>query len=228
MVQRVFAALDPSLEFQALVEDGINAEKDQTLARISGRARSILTGERTALNFLGRLSGIASLTQSYVSAVEHARASAVIVGTRKTTPGLRALEKYAVVAGGGGPHRYGLYDGVLIKDNHVSIASGVRPAVQRIRASVGPLVPIQVEVDTLEQLEELLPLGVDAVLLDNMDVPTLRTAVEMCRGRLLTEASGGITLDNLGAIASTGVNRISVGALTHSAPSLDVALDVRL
>ena len=226
MARRVFAQLDPGLTFESMIAEGSDVDAGEPIVRLSGSARSILTGERTALNFVGHLSGIATLTRTFASAI--GRRPPELVSTRKTTPGLRALEKYAVVAGGGGTHRFGLYDAVLVKDNHVALAGGIRQAVTRARESVGPSVPLQVEVDRLDQLEELLPLGVDAVLLDNMELETLRRAVEMCAGKLLTEASGGITLENIRTVADSGVDRISVGALTHSAPSFDVAVDVEV
>jgi nicotinate-nucleotide pyrophosphorylase (carboxylating) len=191
---------------------------------VEGPVRSILAAERTALNFLGRLCGIATLTGRFVAAV--AGHGAEIVCTRKTTPGLRTLEKYAVRCGGGSNHRFGLDDAVLIKDNHLLAAGGVRSAVERVREVTGHTVFVELEVDTLEQLEEGLALGVDAVLLDNMSVDRLRRAVEMVAGRAVTEASGGVTLDNVAEIASTGVDLISVGALTHAARSLDVSLEL--
>jgi nicotinate-nucleotide pyrophosphorylase (carboxylating) len=219
-----FRLLDPGCAIEIDLPDGSDAVAGEILAVVRGPARALLAAERTALNLLGRLSGIATATRELVAAVRpHA---ARVVCTRKTTPGLRALEKYAVRCGGGGNHRFGLDDGVLIKDNHRALAGGLRPAVERARAAVGHMVKIEVEVDTLEQLDEALALGVDAVLLDNMDLPTLVEAVLRCRGRALTEASGGITLATAPAIAATGVDLLSVGWLTHSAPALDVALDV--
>ncbi|MCG6949733.1 MAG: carboxylating nicotinate-nucleotide diphosphorylase, partial [Acidobacteria bacterium] len=178
----------------------------------------------TALNLLGHLSGIATLTRDYVEAV--AGTGARVVCTRKTTPGLRALEKHAVRCGGGSNHRFGLDDAVLIKDNHLAVAVSVREAIARVRESVGHMVAVELEVDTIEQLEEGLEVGVDAVLLDNMDLETLRAAVGLVDGRCVTEASGGIDLDSAAAVASTGVDLLSVGALTHSAPWLDVSLEV--
>ena len=195
------------------------------IATASGPTRGLLTAERTALNFLCRLSGIATATASVVAAVRGHKAQ--IVCTRKTTPGLRAIEKYAVRAGGGSNHRFGLDDAVLIKDNHVAIAGGVRPALERARAGVGHLVKIELEVDTLAQLEEALALGADAFLLDNMTVDELRQAVAMVAGRAITEASGRITPETAPAIAATGVDLISIGWLTHSAPVLDIGLDYR-
>lgn len=220
----VFHVLDPSLRTTVVVADGEDVAAGGTVLELAGAARTILTGERCALNLLGRMAGVATATRELVRAV--AACSARIVSTRKTTPGLRALEKYAIRCGGGANHRFGLDDGVLIKDNHVALAGGVRAAVERARGAVGHMVRIELEVDTLEQLAEALELGVDAVLLDNMDPPTLRRAVEMVAGRCLTEASGGITLATAAAIAATGVDLLSVGALTHSARALDVSLEV--
>jgi len=221
---RVFRILDPAVETDILVDDGVDAASGDPLVRLCGPARAILTAERIALNILGRLCGIATLTRAFVRAVEGTGAQ--VVCTRKTTPGLRALEKYAVRCGGGASHRFGLDDAVLIKDNHLAVAGGVRRAVERARAGVGHMVKIELEVDTLAQLEEGLAVGVDAVLLDNMDPETLRQAVTLVDGRCLTEASGGIDLETAAAVAATGVDLLSVGALTHSAPWLDVSLEV--
>jgi nicotinate-nucleotide pyrophosphorylase (carboxylating) len=193
------------------------------IATVSGKTRAILTAERTALNFLGRLSGIATLTASYVTAVEGTGAR--IACTRKTTPGLRALEKYAVRAGGGVNHRFGLYDAVLVKDNHIAAAGGIAGALARLKSRAGHSVRIEVEVDTLDQLAEALKFPIDAVLLDNMDAGTLREAVKLVAGRVVTEASGGVTLENVREIASTGVDVISAGALTHSPRNLDSSLE---
>ncbi|MFV2071796.1 MAG: carboxylating nicotinate-nucleotide diphosphorylase [Thermoanaerobaculales bacterium] len=221
---RVFQILDPAVDTEIAVDDGRDAAPGDTLVRLRGPARAILTAERTALNILGRLCGIATLTRAFVRAVVGTRAQ--VVCTRKTTPGLRALEKYAVRCGGGANHRFGLDDAVLIKDSHLAVAGGVRQAVERARAGVGHMVKIELEVDTLEQLEEGLAVGVDAVLLDNMDPETLRRAVTLVDGRCLTEASGGIDLDTAAAVAETGVDLLSVGALTHSAAWSDVSLEV--
>ncbi len=221
---RVFRVLDPAVKTDILVDDGVDAASGGPLVRLCGPARAILTAERTALNILGRLCGIATLTRAFVRAVEGTGAQ--VVCTRKTTPGLRALEKYAVLCGGGASHRFGLDDAVLIKDNHLAVAGGVSRAVERARAGVGHMVKIELEVDTLEQLEEGLAIGVDAVLLDNMDPETLRKAVTLVDGRCLTEASGGIDLETAAAVAATGVDLLSVGALTPSAPWLDVSLEV--
>jgi len=195
----------------------------ETIATINGPARGLLTGERTALNFLCHLSGVATATASLVSAVKGTRAQ--IVCTRKTTPGLRALEKYAVRSGGGGNHRFGLDDAVLIKDNHIALAGDIRTAIARAKAHAGHMVKIEVEVDTLAQLEQALTLGVDAVLLDNMSIDDLTQAVAMARGKVITEASGRITAATAPAIAATGVHLISVGWITHSAAALDIGLD---
>jgi nicotinate-nucleotide pyrophosphorylase (carboxylating) len=220
-----FRLLDPTIEVEVSRADGEDAEAGTTLATVRGPARTILSAERTALNLLGRLCGVATATRDLVAVV--APHGAHVVCTRKTTPGLRALEKYAVRAGGGSNHRFGLDDAVLIKDNHVALAGGLRLAVERARAGVGHLVKIELEVDSLEQLAEALELGVDVVLLDNMTLDQLREAVGMAKGKALTEASGGIRPDTAAAIAATGVDLLSVGWLTHSSPSLDVALDVR-
>ncbi|MFT4133377.1 carboxylating nicotinate-nucleotide diphosphorylase [Labrys sp. (in: a-proteobacteria)] len=220
-----FRLLDPSAVIAVERGDGARVSSGSTIATVTGSARALLTGERTALNILCRLSGIASATASVVEAVKGHRAT--IVCTRKTTPGLRALEKYAVRAGGGGNHRFGLDDAILIKDNHVAIAGGIRPALERAKAAAGHMVKIELEVDTLAQLEEALAVGVDAVLLDNMSPDQLREAVAMVGGRALTEASGRVTAATAPAIAASGVDLISVGWLTHSAPILDIGLDYR-
>jgi nicotinate-nucleotide pyrophosphorylase (carboxylating) len=219
-----FRLLDPASRAEICKPDGSDAKAGETVARVSARARALLTGERTALNVLGRLSGIATATRDVVARLSGLKAR--VACTRKTTPGLRALEKYAVRVGGGESHRYGLDDAVLVKDNHLAVAGGVGEAVRRARRHNGHLVKLEVEVDTLAQLDEALSVGVDVVLLDNMDLETLREAVRRCRGRALTEASGGIRLENVRAVAETGVDLVSLGWLTHSAPALDVALDV--
>jgi nicotinate-nucleotide pyrophosphorylase (carboxylating) len=219
-----FRLLDPALAVEALAADGDDVEAGAVLARVRGAARAILSAERTALNLLGRLCGIATATRDLAAAV--APHGARVVCTRKTTPGLRALEKYAVRAGGGANHRFGLDDAVLIKDNHRALAGGLRAAVERARRGVGHMVKIEVEVDDLEELDEALALGVDVVLLDNMPIPTLTEAVRRASGRAVTEASGGIQPATAAAIAATGVDFLSVGWLTHSAPALDVALDI--
>ncbi len=219
----VFRRVDSKIHFTPEAQDGEPVAPGQLVARLSGPLRGILTAERVALNFLGRLSGIATLTSRYVEAVAPYRA--VILDTRKTTPGWRLLEKYAVRCGGGRNHRLGLYDMVLIKDNHIAAAGSITAAVERARASEVKL-PIEVEVRTLGELEEALSLGVDRILLDNMDLATLREAVKLARGRAELEASGGISLKNVEEVAATGVDYISVGALTHSAPALDLSLEI--
>lgn len=220
-----FKALDPDAQFVADVADGAHVAAGARLARVQGKARALLSAERVALNYLGHLSGIATLTAAYVEAIEGTKAR--IACTRKTTPGLRAFEKYAVRAGGGINHRFGLYDAVLVKDNHIAAAGGLAQALAKLRARIGHLVKVEVEVDTLDQLDEALHFPIDAVLLDNMDVATLKKAVAMVGGRVLTEASGGVNLQTVRKIAETGVDLISVGALTHSAPRLDLALEWR-
>ena len=216
-------ALDPGAVFEAVVEDGARLEPGAVLAKVRSNARALLSAERTALNLLGRLSGIATLTEAYVEAVRGT--GAVIVDTRKTTPGLRALEKYAVRCGGGVNHRYGLDDAILIKDNHVAACGGVAEALRRARAVAGHLTPIEVEVDTLEQFEVALAHAPDVIMLDNFSLPDLAEAVRRCGGKVRLEASGGVNLQTVRAIAETGVTAISVGALTHSAPVLDIGLD---
>jgi nicotinate-nucleotide pyrophosphorylase (carboxylating) len=223
MARLAFELIDPGVRIEVLRPDGADVSRGDVIARVTGPARAILTAERVALNFLGHLSGIATATASLVESVRGTRAR--IVCTRKTTPGLRAVEKYAVRAGGGANHRFGLDDAILIKDNHVAIAGGVREALRRARAGAGHLVKIELEVDTLEQLSQALDEGVDAVLLDNMDPQTLAKAVAMTAGRAVTEASGRITPLTAPAIAASGVDLISAGWLTHSAAVLDIGLD---
>ncbi len=218
------AELDPTITFEPLSWDGQIVAAGAHLAHASGAARAILTAERTALNLLGRLSGIATLTRDFVDAV--AGTDAKITDTRKTTPGLRALEKYAVRCGGGINHRFGLDDAILIKDNHVAACGSVGEAVRRAKAFAGHLVKVEVEVDSLVQLQEALACDPDVIMLDNFTLPDLREAVAMTAGRVILEASGGVSLDTVRAIAETGVNVISVGALTHSAKVLDIGLDV--
>jgi nicotinate-nucleotide pyrophosphorylase (carboxylating) len=219
-----FELLDPSLKIEPLCNDGSRVGRGEAVARLSGRARPLLAAERTALNLLCRLSGVATATRSLVDAIAGHKAK--IVCTRKTTPGLRILEKEAVRLGGGSNHRFGLDDAMLIKDNHVALAGGVGPALARARAHAGHLVKIELEVDTLDQLAEALQHGVDAVLLDNMDPDTLRRAVRMVAGRAITEASGRITRDSAPEIAAAGVDLISSGWITHSAPILDLGVDI--
>ena len=221
-----FGLIDPAIAMKIERPDGSRIEAGDILATLIGPARGLLTAERVALNFLSHLSGIATATAGIVDAVRDHKAR--IVCTRKTTPGLRALEKYAVRAGGGSNHRFGLDDAVLIKDNHIAIAGGVRAAIERAKANVGHLVKIEVEVDTLDQLQQALDLGVDAVLLDNMGPDLLAQAVRMVSGRAITEASGRVTPATAPEIAATGVDLISVGWLTHSAPILDIGLDTSL
>jgi nicotinate-nucleotide pyrophosphorylase (carboxylating) len=223
LVALAFRLIDPRIAMETIHPDGSEAAPGIAIATLHGPARGILTAERTALNFLCHLSGIASATASVAAAIRGHKAQ--VVCTRKTTPGLRAVEKYAVRAGGGGNHRFGLDDAVLIKDNHIAVAGGIRPAMERARAHIGHMVKIEVEVDSLAQLEEALNLGADAVLLDNMDLEDLRRAVAMVAGRAITEASGRITAETAPAIAATGVDLISIGWLTHSAPALDIGLD---
>ncbi len=221
-----FRLLDPGCRLEVQRPDGSDVNGGETIARVEATARALLAAERTALNLLGHLSGIATATREAVACLGGLPAR--VVCTRKTTPGLRALEKHAVRAGGGSNHRYGLDDAVLVKDNHVALAGGISEAVRRVRQAVGHMIKIEVEVDTLEQLDEALGLQVDAVLLDNMGLTTLREAVRRARGRALTEASGGIRPDSVRRVAETGVDLVSLGWLTHSAPCLDVALDVEV
>jgi nicotinate-nucleotide pyrophosphorylase (carboxylating) len=221
--ETAFRLVDPSLTFTYEKADGSTVAAGTTLAVIEGSARAVLSGERVALNFAGHLSGVATATHALVEAIAGTKAK--IVCTRKTTPGLRVLEKYAVRCGGGLNHRFGLDDAVLIKDNHIVAAGGIKPAVERVRAGIAHMMKIELEVDTLEQLEQALALGVDTILLDNMPPDTLRKAVAMTNGRAALEASGNVTLATVRAIAETGVDYISSGAITHSASNLDLGLD---
>jgi len=223
LFEAAFRALDPDVAIDIAVPDGSPVTAGAQIAHVRGNARALLTAERVALNFVGHMSGIATLTHAFVDKVTGTRAH--IIDTRKTTPGLRAFEKLAVRAGGGTNHRFGLFDAILIKDNHIVAAGGIGPAMQRARALAGHMVKIEIEVTTLAELDEAMPFAPDAVLLDNMDTATLTAAVEKVAQRALTEASGGVNLDTVRAIAETGVDLISVGALTHSAPTLDVGLD---
>ncbi|HEX4534966.1 MAG TPA: carboxylating nicotinate-nucleotide diphosphorylase [Rhizomicrobium sp.] len=218
-----FRLVDPSLKFAAELPDGSQAAEGATLATVSGAARAILTAERVALNFTGHLCGIATATHALVEAVKGTEAR--IVCTRKTTPGLRVLEKYAVRCGGGFNHRFGLDDAVMIKDNHIAASGGIKHAVERVRMGIAHMVKVEVEVDTLAQLEEALALGVDTILLDNMSPADLKRAVTLAHGKAVLEASGNVTLSTVRAIAETGVDYISSGAITHSAPNLDIGLD---
>ena len=225
LAQLAFELIDPAISVAIKTPDGSSVLPGDVIATVAGPARGILTAERVALNFLGHLSGIASATAAIVQSVKDTKAQ--IVCTRKTTPGLRAVEKYAVRMGGGHNHRFGLDDAVLIKDNHVAVAGSVTEALKRARKNVGHLVKIEVEVDSLPQLKEALEFGIDAVLLDNMTPEMLSEAVTLVKGRALTEASGRVTAETAPAIAKSGVDLISVGWLTHSAPSLDIGLDFR-
>jgi len=220
-----FRLLAPDVDVEPHVRDGASVTEGAPLLTLTGPARAILAGERVALNFVGRLSGIATMTADYV---RHTEGSGIrICCTRKTTPGLRALEKYAVRCGGGFNHRFGLDDAILIKDNHIAVAGGVRPVLERVCEHAGHLVTIEIEVDTLAQLREVIKTGLaDVVLLDNMDIPELAEAVKIAAGRVVLEASGGVTEETIAAIARTGVDYASSGALTHSAPNFDVALDI--
>jgi nicotinate-nucleotide pyrophosphorylase (carboxylating) len=227
MVATAFRKLAPEIAITAHARDGARVAGKTALMRVEGSARAVLATERVALNFLGRLSGVATATHEFVRRVAGTRLR--ICCTRKTTPGLRALEKYAVRCGGGFNHRFGLDDAMLIKDNHIAVAGGIRAVLERAKAAAGHLVKIEIEVDTLDQLREVVAVGLaDAVLLDNMDAATLRAAVEMVGGRFPLEASGGITLDSIAEIAKTGVDYASSGWITHSAPNLDVALDIEM
>ena len=217
------AALDPTARFDLRIGDGQDAPAGAVLAEVEADARALLSAERVALNLLGRLSGVATLTAQYVKAVQGSGAR--ITCTRKTTPGLRALEKYAVRCGGGINHRYGIDDAILIKDNHIAACGGIGPALERARAAAGHLVRIEIEVDTLAQLDEALPYAPDVIMLDNFGLDDLRIAVSRAKRKVVLEASGGVTLETVGSIAATGVDVISSGALTHSAPVLDIGLD---
>lgn len=227
LAEAVFRHLSPGVQFESLLQDGQRARAGETLSRISGDARAILTGERVALNFVQRLSGIATLTAQFVDAIKGTHTQ--ILDTRKTTPGLRRLEKYAVTCGGGANHRFGLFDMVLIKDNHLAAlqnaeSGAVAAAVHAARAKY-PELKVEVEADTLEQVDQAVAAGADFVLLDNMTLVQLRLSVQKCKGRAKTEASGGVNLSTIRAIADTGVDFISVGALTHSARAVDIGLD---
>lgn len=224
VAEEVFRQLDERMVFEAFVGEGDPIEAGTTLARITGLARPMLTGERVALNFLQHLCGIATLTNAYVQAIEGT--GCVLLDTRKTMPGLRALEKAAVRAGGGYNHRFALYDGLLVKDNHIRAAGGVAAAIEAARRGVHPGLRIEVEAQTFEQIEEALEAGADIILLDNFPPEQVAEAVRRIRGRAKTEASGGITLENVRAYAEAGVDFVSAGALTHSAPALDLSLEL--
>lgn len=215
--------IDPDMVFEIAAPDGARVKTGDTIMTIEGYARSVLMAERTMLNFIGRLSGIATLTRVYVDAVDGM--GVIIASTRKTTPGMRALEKRAVKLGGGGAHRYGLDDAMLIKDNHIAAAGSIPLALQRARAAAAHLTCIEIEVDNLDQLKQALPHAPSAILLDNFTQADLRAAVKMAKGQTMLEASGGITIENVFAVAETGVDVISIGALTHSAKTLDIGLD---
>ncbi len=219
-----FHEVDPAIRFDAKAPDGHAMDEGFVVAEIEGAARAVLSAERVALNFLCHMSGIATATAALVDKVKHTRAR--ICDTRKTTPGLRAFEKYAVRCGGGSNHRFGLDDAILIKDNHIAVAGGVIAAIRAARAAAGHLVKVEIEIDTLDQLAEAMVEGPDAVLLDNMAPAEIREAVKLVAGRAVTEASGNVTLETVAAIAETGVDMISSGWITHSAPILDLALDV--
>ncbi|MFN8606828.1 MAG: carboxylating nicotinate-nucleotide diphosphorylase [Vulcanimicrobiota bacterium] len=227
---RVFKLLDPDIQVERKVSEGARVEAGTVLIQVKGSARTILAGERTALNFLGRMSGISQATATGVAQLNGTRAR--LVATRKTTPGLRMLEKWAVLSGGGESHRFGLDDGILIKDNHVALAGGVVHALQSVQQGAPHLIKVELEVDTLQQMEEIIQvvdrekLRLDAMLLDNFTPAQLRQAVERVNGRFILEASGGITIDRLSEVAASGVDLISLGALTHSVRNFDVALDV--
>jgi len=225
LAEMVFRRLDPSIEFRAGARDGEWVDPGRVLAGVAGSARAILTGERLALNFLQRLSGIATATALLARLIAGEKAR--IVDTRKTTPGLRMLEKYAVRAGGGRNHRFGLYDTVLIKDNHIKMAGGIKAAVAAARRTAPHTAKIEVEVEDLAGVQEALAARVDIIMLDNMDPVAMREAVELVAGRALVEASGGIGEENIRAVAAAGVDLISVGALTHSVKSLDISLDIK-
>jgi nicotinate-nucleotide pyrophosphorylase (carboxylating) len=227
MAAAAFRKLDPAVEIKGHVRDGAPVAPKTALLTIAGDARALLGAERVALNFVGHLSGIATAASEFVRRIAHTRAR--VCCTRKTTPGLRALQKYAVRCGGGFNHRFGLDDAILIKDNHIAVAGGVRAVLERAKAVAGHLVKIEIEVDTLEQLQTVLDVGLaDVALLDNMDPATMKKAVAMVAGRLVIEASGGITLDSARAIAESGVDYLSSGAITHSSPNLDVGLDIEM
>jgi len=223
----VFRRLDPAVEITGHLRDGAAVAAKTPLMTVAGDARALLAAERTALNFVGHLSGIATAAAEFVRLVAHTKAR--ICCTRKTTPGLRALQKYAVRCGGGFNHRFGLDDAILIKDNHIAVAGGIRAVLERAKAAAGHLVNIEIEVDTLDQLATVLEVGLaDAVLLDNMSPATMKQAVAMVAGRMTTEASGGITHASAAAIAEAGVDYLSSGAITHSSPNLDVGLDIEI
>lgn len=226
IARAAFQAMDPQIRFEALAADGDALAAGQDVARISGNARAVLAAERVALNFVCHLSGIASLTRDYARAIAHTKAR--VCCTRKTIPGLRAFEKYAVACGGGSNHRYGLDDAILIKDNHIAVVGGVAETIRAARAFAGHLVKIEVEVDTIEQLETALAAGPDVVMLDNMSLEDLRRGVALVNGRIPVEASGNVNRETIGSIAETGVDYISTSKITMSAPTLDLGLDIAI
>ncbi|GEN34552.1 carboxylating nicotinate-nucleotide diphosphorylase [Aneurinibacillus danicus] len=226
VAKRVFSFVDSGLVFSPKVEEGAFVEKGTVIAQVDGRVQSVLAGERLALNLLQRLSGIATMTRKYVEKARAVSEKVRIVDTRKTTPGLRMLEKYAVTVGGGHNHRLGLFDAVMIKDNHIKAAGGISEAVSRARAAIPHTMRIEVEVETLEQLEQAIACAPDIIMLDNMEPETMKEAVKRVNGRIILEASGGINLDTIERIAATGVDVISVGSLTHSVSALDISLDL--
>ncbi len=224
VVEEVFRQVDVRIRFRPLLADGVPVQAGEVAARVEGPAISLLSAERVALNFLQRMSGIATQARRYVEAVQGTQA--IILDTRKTAPGLRVLDKLAVRLGGASNHRFGLFDMVLIKDNHIAAAGGITAAVRRVRARNSTRLPVEVEVTNLDQLAEALAVGADRIMLDNMDIATMRRAVDLVAGRVLLEASGGITLESVAQVAATGVDYISVGALTHSVKALDVSLEI--
>lgn len=224
--QLAFQLFDPTVSYEILVPEGTLVETGTKIARLAGPARSILTAERVALNFIQRMSGIATTTRRLAESIKYHRAR--LVETRKTTPGLRLIEKYAVRVGGGVNHRYGLHDAIMIKDNHIAVVGSIKEAVVAARGAAPHVMKVEVEVDTLEQLQEAIDAGADVILLDNMDVEQLKKAVETVNGRAILEASGGITAANLADVARTGVDIVSMGALTHSVKSLDISLDIEV
>lgn len=220
----VFKKLNPQIRFQYKVKEGQKISIGETLAEISGSAQAILKGERVALNFLQRMSGIATMTSKFCQEIKNLPVR--IVDTRKTTPGLRILEKYAVRMGGGFNHRFGLYDAILIKDNHISLAGGIKSVIKLAKKNVPHTIKIEIEVENLSQLKEVLEENIDIIMLDNMDLNTMKKAVKMAKGKALLEASGGITLKTVKAIAKTGINLISIGSLTHSVNSLNISMEI--
>ncbi len=226
VVERVFHQVDSRIRLKPLLQEGQHFSTRTVLAEVRGEARRILTAERVALNFLQRLSGIATLTARFVDAVKDLPVR--ICDTRKTTPGLRYLERYAVRVGGGYNHRFGLYDAVLIKDNHIAVCGGITPAVQSAKRALPHTMKVEVECTTVQQVAEAIEAGADIVLLDNMTLEQMREAVQLAKGRVLLEASGGVRLDTVRQIAETGVDAISVGAITHSAPAIDIKLELQL